>query len=338
VEDAGDATAGNPHHTWTTTISDAQIEQALPTIGDFQRVDITERNGLGADGGRVRRMKVYGSAGMRELTGDQFRSTFGLRSDWFTLTPTSTPVGGTTPTTAPGGSNPAPKARALGWLTRTTPTPGQPTGNVEYGVEGYTPIVCDWNDDGTDTLGVYVGGTWYLRDDLKPGAPVYSFEYGAPGYQPVCGDWDGDGRDSIGVYVNGEWYLRNSVSPGRPDISFSYGYAAASPVVGNFDGSDRAVEIGVYDAGTWFLRNSVSPGQPSLTVSYGYRPAVPVVGDWDGNGVDGFGVYDQGSWFLRETTTPGPPERSFSYGYPGPTPITGRWVVKQDGIGVIETR
>jgi SpoIID/LytB domain protein len=84
VSDEGDAVAGNPFHNWTATLQATDIEAAYPTIGDFQRVEILERNGLGADGGRVRRLRVVGAGASTEVTGDAFRSKFSLKSDWFT--------------------------------------------------------------------------------------------------------------------------------------------------------------------------------------------------------------------------------------------------------------
>jgi SpoIID/LytB domain protein len=84
VPDAGDSTAGNPHHNWSVTLQATQIEQAFPQIGDFLNIEVLERNGLGADGGRVRRARIVGSSGSVEQTGDQIRSRFALKSDWFT--------------------------------------------------------------------------------------------------------------------------------------------------------------------------------------------------------------------------------------------------------------
>lgn len=342
VEDLGDGHADNPHNKGTAvTISAADIEAKLNTIGDFLRVENITRTGKGPDGGRVTRIDVVGSNARRQLTGDQFRSTFGLKSDWFTASPTSAPV---TPTTAPGSptttapSNPAAPKGVLYWVTRNSATAGSPSNEVAYGAAGYDTVMCDWDDNGTDTLGVYVGGTWYLRDDMRPGAPTRTFQYGAPGYQPICGDWDGDGRDSIGVYVGGLWYLRNDVGPGAPQISFSYGYAGTEAVVGNWEGGDRSVEVGIYEGGNWYLRNSVNAGPPSFEVRYGFVGPKPVIGDWDGNGIDGFGIYDQGNWYLRETVSPGPPNRAFAYGYAGARSVVGRWTVNQDGIGILETR
>ena len=48
-------------------------------------ISITQRNGLGADGGRVLRVVVDTSGGAYAFTGNQFRIAVGLRSDWFKL-------------------------------------------------------------------------------------------------------------------------------------------------------------------------------------------------------------------------------------------------------------
>ncbi len=333
VVDEGDAYTGNPHHNWTSTLTDDQIEAAYPAIGDLQRIEVLERNGLGAEGGRVRRLRLVGATSSLEQTGEQVRSKFSLKSNWFTPA-AAAPAGGG----GGGGGGGGATSRVLGWVTRSSATAGPPTGNVSYGGEGYIPISCDWDNDGDDTLGVYANGTWYLRDDLAAGAPTRSFAFGAAGYVPVCGDWNGDGQDSIGVYAAGTWYLRNDVGAGSPHITFAYGYAGATPMVGNWDGSDRAVEIGVFDSGSWLLRNDTGPGSPALSFPYGYAGVVPVIGDWNGDGVDGIGVYDAGQWYLRETATAGPPARSFAYGYAGTWPITGHWSAAADGVGIIELR
>ena len=335
VPDAGDGVASNsnPHHTWSIQLQSSRLE-GVYAIGDLLQIEVLERNGLGphGDGGRVRRVRLVGSTASVEITGDAFRSAAGLRSDWFT----ATPVASTTPTTAPAPGSPQPTTD-LQWYLRSSATPGAPTAQAVYGGPGYTPISCDWDNDGDDTLGVYVNGEWYLRDAVSPGAPTRAFSFGGPGYVPVCGDWNGDGQDSIGVYAgDGMWYLRNDVGPGQPHLAFQYGYAAGKPVVGNWDGSDTAVEVGVYDSGSWLLRNNVGPGSPERNVQFGYAGAVPVVGDWNGDGYDGFGVYDRGSWLLREWVSEGAAERSFSYGYAGTVPVPGRWSPSADGVGIVD--
>ena len=68
-----------------------------------------------------------------------------------------------------------------------------------------------------DGIGVYVNGSWYLRNSPSPGGPeVPPFAFGTVGYRPVTGDWDGDGLDGVGVYANGPWYMRQTPSPARP--------------------------------------------------------------------------------------------------------------------------
>lgn len=107
VEDLGDAVAGNPYHTWVATVTASAIEATWPAIGSFIGATVTARSGGGEWGGRVVTIRVSGTAGTVELSGDKFRRGVGLRSDWFAIrgsadqpsTPgTSTPTGTPTPT------------------------------------------------------------------------------------------------------------------------------------------------------------------------------------------------------------------------------------------------
>jgi SpoIID/LytB domain protein len=84
VVDEGDATASNPYHTWTAKIGVDVIEAKYPGNGTLQAVKVLGRNGLGEDGGRVTKVRLEFSGNDVDLTGDQFRSAFSLRSDWFT--------------------------------------------------------------------------------------------------------------------------------------------------------------------------------------------------------------------------------------------------------------
>jgi SpoIID/LytB domain protein len=85
VADQGDAVRDNPHRLWTSEIARTAIEDRYH-LGLLQAITVLERNGLGADGGRVLRLRLVGSTASVELTGTQLRSDFGLRSDWYTLT------------------------------------------------------------------------------------------------------------------------------------------------------------------------------------------------------------------------------------------------------------
>jgi SpoIID/LytB domain protein len=85
VPDVGDAVSDNPYHSWATSIDGARIE-ARYELGSLLAIGVVERNGLGADGGRVLRLRMVGTTKTVEVTGASFRVAFGLRSDWFTVT------------------------------------------------------------------------------------------------------------------------------------------------------------------------------------------------------------------------------------------------------------
>jgi len=85
VPDEGDSVAGNPRHTWRMSVDVTRVESAHGGGGRLTEVRVLERNGLGPDGGRVKRVRLTFSNGRTaEITGDQLRSLAGLHSDWFT--------------------------------------------------------------------------------------------------------------------------------------------------------------------------------------------------------------------------------------------------------------
>ena len=90
VPDEGDDTSSNPNHDWTARVPVTSIEAKFGK-GTLVDVQVTERNGLGADGGRVRTVRLTFSGGTVDRTGNQFRSDFGLKSDWFRLANAAVP-------------------------------------------------------------------------------------------------------------------------------------------------------------------------------------------------------------------------------------------------------
>jgi stage II sporulation protein D len=71
---------------WTDSITAAEVEKAYPSIGTFQGAEVKERDGNGEWGGRVLRVELVGATGSTSISGESFRSVFGLNSTWFTLT------------------------------------------------------------------------------------------------------------------------------------------------------------------------------------------------------------------------------------------------------------
>ena len=105
VVDEGDI--ASPYHDWDATIPVAQIESAYQ-MGTLQSVEVTQRNGLGADGGRVLKSTWTGTIQTLERTGDNVRIDFALRSSWWRVIPptTTTTAGpGSTSTTAPAAAS-----------------------------------------------------------------------------------------------------------------------------------------------------------------------------------------------------------------------------------------
>lgn len=115
-------------------------------------------------------------------------------------------------------------------------------GRPSFGFEepGDSPIVGDWDGDGTDTPGVIRGlgqGTlrWLLRDSNSGGPADIALSYGRGFDEAAVGDWDGDGIDGVGVTrdvgTNLSWLLRNALTSGPAQISFGYGRTDDRPVV-----------------------------------------------------------------------------------------------------------
>jgi SpoIID/LytB domain protein len=90
VEDLGDGYCGpevcNPLHQSKATKSVAEIE-AKYGLGTLERIVVVERNGLGAMGGRVTKLRFEFSGGSRDFVGEEaVRTAMGVGSSWFEVT------------------------------------------------------------------------------------------------------------------------------------------------------------------------------------------------------------------------------------------------------------
>ncbi len=118
------------------------------------------------------------------------------------------------------------------WFLKNTASSGFADTIVSYGDPGDTPVVGDWNGDGTDTIGVVRGNTWYLRNSNTSGFADIVMTLGDSGDRPVVGDWDGlDNTTTPGVYRNGTWFERNVTASGFADGSFVFGDRGDVPFV-----------------------------------------------------------------------------------------------------------
>jgi SpoIID/LytB domain protein len=81
--DPYDNFSANPMHSWTVKLKASTIRAAYPSIGRLNRLHVTRRDGNGQWGGRVVTIVLDGTKRNITISGDTFRSRFGLRSSWF---------------------------------------------------------------------------------------------------------------------------------------------------------------------------------------------------------------------------------------------------------------
>jgi len=107
-----------------------------------------------------------------------------------------------------------------------------------FGNPGDTPFTGDFDNDGTDTVGLYrvTNGSMYFRNSHTQGNADNEFFYGNPGDRFVGGDWNGNGTDSPGVFRPSQavFYLKYTNTQGNADESFGYGTGNSFPVAGKW--------------------------------------------------------------------------------------------------------
>jgi hypothetical protein len=214
----------------------------------------------------------------------------------------------------------------------------------QFGVPGFKPVIGDWNNDGTQTIGVFDpgvffgdpdAGMWFIRNSNSAGAPDASFSFGVAGGIPVSGDWLGKGQTGIGIYdpFTSTFFLRSTPSAGPADVGiFQFGMPGGIPVVGDWTGTGHT-GIGVFDptTATFFLRNEPNAGQPDAgTFAYGIPGLLPLTGDWTGSGKTGIGVFvpATATFFLRSEANAGFADAGiFSFGTPTFRPVAGNYTL-----------
>lgn len=218
----------------------------------------------------------------------------------------------------------------------------------------------DFSGDGTDDLGLYHQGNFYLDTtgngqwDRVAGGDTFR-DFGMQAIrgmaQPVVGDWDGDGSDELGLFNSGYFYLDtfgngqwDGVAGG--DTFRDFGVQAtrdiARPVIGDWDG-DGIDDLGLFNNGYFYL-DTTGNGQWDRVAGgdtfhdFGMKAirntAQPVIGDWDGNGTDDLGLFDNGYFYL-DTSGNGRWDRVaggdtfYDFGMNG-TPLAGNWAVPKN--------
>jgi hypothetical protein len=201
-------------------------------------------------------------------------------------------------------------------------------GNVttfKYGTRALTPLVGDWDGNGTKTIGTFENGTFLLRNSNSTGPPDLSFRFGDPRGYPLGGDFNGDGTDDVAVFRNGKWEVRLSTGATSTFVFGTGVWPLTVPVAGDWDGNGvDGIGLYTYSNATWTLRNTLTG--PNLTpFVFGTANATyPVVGDWNADGRDTVGVRAGTTWRLRNTNSAGAVDVSFDFGVTKDLPMTYR--------------
>ncbi|MDP1848173.1 MAG: hypothetical protein Q8K79_10315, partial [Solirubrobacteraceae bacterium] len=85
------------------------------------------------------------------------------------------------------------------WSVATSLPPAGASTTFSYGTKPLTPIIGDWDGNGTRTPGTFEGGVFKLSNALPPGGPPITVPFGDPRGFPVVGDFNGDGADDLAV-------------------------------------------------------------------------------------------------------------------------------------------
>ncbi|HKU76001.1 MAG TPA: SBBP repeat-containing protein [Pyrinomonadaceae bacterium] len=111
---------------------------------------------------------------------------------------------------------------------------------INFGQNGDTPVVGDWDGDGKDSVGTYTDATsaWRLSNGTNGTVDFPIVVFGNPNTRPIAGDWNGDGIDTIGVFnqVTAVMALNNAIIAGDGEIVFNFGQPGGIPLAGDWDG------------------------------------------------------------------------------------------------------
>ena len=184
--------------------------------------------------------------------------------------------------------------------------------SITFGQFGGHAVAGDWNGDGKDEIGLFVGGDWYLDADNDGVYDLYA-HLGETTDQGVVGDWDGDGKTDIAVF-GPQWEsdpLLIKTDPGLPsDFNFTTVSATRTraknmPMLNVLEGDDASRYIrgaennaATIPMGQHLTSNKLRADMVDHVFQFGSRDAVAVAGDWNGDGRAEIGVYRNGMWYL----------------------------------------
>lgn len=289
--DPYDGISANPNHTWRTSLSVSKIQSAWPSIGTFQQLTITQRDGHGEWGGRVKQVVVKGSSGSVTVTGTGFQAKFGLKSEWFKPDQTVSAPSFPRDLSGDGKGDIVAVHGTSGylWLYRGrgdgTVTSAKTVNTSDWRVMRLTFTAGTWDSDKlADVMAVWPDGSLYFYRGVSGGG-ISGGKRVATGWDaydlafPV-GDFDGDGCTDImsrraddgtlwlhsGTCVGG---IKQSTKVGSP------GWGAFTQVfsAGDFDGDGKTDVLARSASGSLLLYpgDGVGTFKARKTVSTGWN-------------------------------------------------------------------
>ncbi|TRW43594.1 CAP domain-containing protein [Georgenia yuyongxinii] len=200
------------------------------------------------------------------------------------------------------------------------------TANVEfsYGLASDQVYVGDWDGNGTDTLALRRGATFYIKNSNAGGNADQVVTYGRPGDVVLVGDWDGNGTDTFAVRRGAEYHVKNSLAGGPADHRAVYGRAGDAILVGDWDGDGKDT-FAVRRGSEYHVKNSISAGRADQVAVYGRANDDVYVGDFDGDGDDSFTVRRGATYFVANAIRPGSADRTVVFGRTTDTTLVGDW-------------
>ena len=220
-----------------------------------------------------------------------------------------------------------------------------PIVSSSFGLAGGIAIAGDFNGDGYDEIGVYVGGEWFidLNGNGQWDAADLWARLGTHNDLPVTGDWDGDGKWDIGIFGK-EWggdAAALAHEPGLPDVENRLEAEPKNVPPGKSHATNRARLLRPAH------QRQVRADIVDHVFRFGGPTDFPIAGDWNGDGITSIGVFREGIWYLDVDGNgrPSMKDLEVSFGAAGDQPIVGDWngdgvddlAIYRDGVLIMDS-
>jgi stage II sporulation protein D len=217
---------------WTRTISASRISRAWPSVGTVKQLQITDRDGAGAWGGRVKKIKIIGTARTATVPGTTFQHMFGMRSSLYMIA---------------GSSTSSTKATVSAAVYQ--PSAAYATFPRRYQAGSAVDLLLV---SPTGALQRYPVVKGLLQDPVTIAANVGPYTHVVN-----AGDWNGDGYQDVLVRTRAEQiYLRRGTSTGQLAAGVITGFGAnirTMTSIGDVNGDDHPDLAVITKAGNLWL-------------------------------------------------------------------------------------